>query len=255
MSTAKSDLLHELHTRGYVHQCTDEASLDALARKDTITGYIGFDWEMDLNWTDEEALTDVAFDPCGAFDRPFVYYYLRVTCDSGAQAWTSPVLSINNPNGFHYNIIAEIDSVLLLVGESGFVARSFDAGQSWETLETPYEGSFFSAAGDQHSIVLLGLQGNAVISFDRGESWKQVETGVKRTLTSARVLDDGRLLVSQNGRPLLISNEDRTHLVELLWPAGISVSSFVLGDDRSLFTVGVGGVTRIKAPDFSTKVN
>ena len=43
MSTAKSDLLHELHTRGYVHQCTDEASLDALARKETITGYIGFD--------------------------------------------------------------------------------------------------------------------------------------------------------------------------------------------------------------------
>jgi tyrosyl-tRNA synthetase len=43
MSTAKSDLLHELYTRGYVHQCTDEASLDALACKEIITGYIGFD--------------------------------------------------------------------------------------------------------------------------------------------------------------------------------------------------------------------
>jgi tyrosyl-tRNA synthetase len=43
MSTAKSDLLHELYTRGYVHQCTDEASLDDLARNEIVTGYIGFD--------------------------------------------------------------------------------------------------------------------------------------------------------------------------------------------------------------------
>jgi tyrosyl-tRNA synthetase len=43
MSTAKSDLLHELSARGYIHQCTDESALDALARKEIITGYIGFD--------------------------------------------------------------------------------------------------------------------------------------------------------------------------------------------------------------------
>ncbi|ODR93968.1 tyrosine--tRNA ligase [Methyloceanibacter stevinii] len=43
MTTAKSDLLHELSARGYIHQCTDEAGLDALARKEIITGYIGFD--------------------------------------------------------------------------------------------------------------------------------------------------------------------------------------------------------------------
>jgi tyrosyl-tRNA synthetase len=43
MSPVKSDLLHELTTRGYIHQCTDEAELDALARSETITGYIGFD--------------------------------------------------------------------------------------------------------------------------------------------------------------------------------------------------------------------
>ena len=43
MSTVKSDLLQELATRGYVHQCTDEAALDKLARSEIITGYIGFD--------------------------------------------------------------------------------------------------------------------------------------------------------------------------------------------------------------------
>jgi tyrosyl-tRNA synthetase len=43
MSTVKSDFLHELESRGYVHQITDEPGLDRLARTETITGYIGFD--------------------------------------------------------------------------------------------------------------------------------------------------------------------------------------------------------------------
>ncbi|MGA8691189.1 MAG: tyrosine--tRNA ligase [Methyloceanibacter sp.] len=43
MSTTKSELLDELKTRGYVHQATDEAGLNKLARTERITGYIGFD--------------------------------------------------------------------------------------------------------------------------------------------------------------------------------------------------------------------
>jgi len=39
----KSDLLDTLHARGFIHQCTDEAGLDALAAGERITGYIGFD--------------------------------------------------------------------------------------------------------------------------------------------------------------------------------------------------------------------
>jgi tyrosyl-tRNA synthetase len=43
MSTVKSDFLHELKARGFIHQSTDEAGLDMLARSERITGYIGFD--------------------------------------------------------------------------------------------------------------------------------------------------------------------------------------------------------------------
>lgn len=51
----------------------------------------GCGWQMDIEFTDEESLAGVAFPPGGAFTTPFVYYYLRVTCSSGAQAWPSPV--------------------------------------------------------------------------------------------------------------------------------------------------------------------
>jgi tyrosyl-tRNA synthetase len=41
--THQSDLLSTLATRGYIHQMTDAAALDALAAKQVVPGYIGFD--------------------------------------------------------------------------------------------------------------------------------------------------------------------------------------------------------------------
>ena len=43
MSTYQSDLLRLLDERGYIHQLTDAAGLDALAAKQIVPGYIGFD--------------------------------------------------------------------------------------------------------------------------------------------------------------------------------------------------------------------
>jgi tyrosyl-tRNA synthetase len=43
MSAFKSAFLKELSARGYIHQCTDEAGLDALADTGNLTAYIGFD--------------------------------------------------------------------------------------------------------------------------------------------------------------------------------------------------------------------
>ena len=47
------------------------------------------DWHATLELTDEEPL-----GPClleSAAGKQFAYYYVRVTCTSGAQAWSSPV--------------------------------------------------------------------------------------------------------------------------------------------------------------------
>jgi tyrosyl-tRNA synthetase len=43
MSDRNSSLLRLLEERGYIHQATDAAALDALASKEVVTGYIGFD--------------------------------------------------------------------------------------------------------------------------------------------------------------------------------------------------------------------
>ena len=43
MTTYRSPLLQLLDERGYIHQVTDAAALDALASKEVVSGYIGFD--------------------------------------------------------------------------------------------------------------------------------------------------------------------------------------------------------------------
>ena len=43
MTQYQSDLLNQLHQRGYIHQQTDASALDALAVKEIVPGYIGFD--------------------------------------------------------------------------------------------------------------------------------------------------------------------------------------------------------------------
>jgi len=43
MANLKSDFLKILTERGFVHQCSDEAGLDALARKGEVTAYVGYD--------------------------------------------------------------------------------------------------------------------------------------------------------------------------------------------------------------------
>jgi tyrosyl-tRNA synthetase len=43
MSTLQSDFIKVLQSRGYIHQCTDLDGLDALAARETVAAYIGFD--------------------------------------------------------------------------------------------------------------------------------------------------------------------------------------------------------------------
>ncbi len=55
MSAFKSEFLHTLSTRGFIHQTSDDAGLDALFTKETVSAYIGFDPD--------------SFQPaCGRFD-------------------------------------------------------------------------------------------------------------------------------------------------------------------------------------------
>ena len=43
MEPFKSEMMRMLAERGFMHQCSDAVALDALAQKERVVGYIGFD--------------------------------------------------------------------------------------------------------------------------------------------------------------------------------------------------------------------
>ena len=68
---------------------SDLVSLEVVRNGETIHRVEPGDWRGEVDFTDEEPLDDLALR-APRFGR-FVYYYLRATCASNAQAWSSPV--------------------------------------------------------------------------------------------------------------------------------------------------------------------
>lgn len=80
--------------REFVAQIAAESDIervDVVRNGQDVYSMGGDGWRAGIDWADGEELGSVALDPMGWFTRPCVYYYLRVTCASGAQAWSSPV--------------------------------------------------------------------------------------------------------------------------------------------------------------------
>jgi tyrosyl-tRNA synthetase len=102
MSTFKSDLMRVLSERGFIHQCSDSAALDALATKGRITAYAGYDctapslhvghllWMMMLRWMQKTGHRPIALtgggttrvgDPSGRDETRKVLTYDQIAAN------------------------------------------------------------------------------------------------------------------------------------------------------------------------------
>jgi len=145
----------------------------------------------------------------------------------------------------HISRVIQVDSTLLLVAESGTLARSDNGGATWTKLESPYQGSFFGALRiDDGSVLVYGMRGNVYRLLDLGATWQKVELGTTASLMGGAQLGDGRILLVGN-TGLLALSRDGGRTLELHWsPAGKGFAQVVEADGR-LLAVGEGGVSVI----------
>ena len=125
----------------------------------------GQTWQLQHFNPEGRALYDVLFLE-GSIVALGGYGTYLVTTDDG-KTW-APVTSPLTELGQHFNAAVTLgDGTLLIAGERGLLARSRDAGASWELLESPYTGSFFGAlpVGDKGAVV-FGLRGNLYATAD-----------------------------------------------------------------------------------------
>jgi photosystem II stability/assembly factor-like uncharacterized protein len=211
----------------------------------------GLTWVKQFEDLEREApLLDVWFkDPNNGF-AVGAYGALLATTDGGAN-WEDVSDRLDNEDGYHLNaIVAVKDSGLFVVGELGGMFRSADWGQTWETLQGPYQGSLFGALGTNEAGTLLvyGLRGHLFRSADFGDSWEQIELNtpnngpLKFGLADGNLLADGSIVVvGHSGTVLKSADHGRTfNLVNRA--DRLSLAGVAAVDNGNLILVGQGGV-------------
>lgn len=168
-------------------------------------------------------------------------YGLVLETGDGGQTWHEVSERLPNPDGYHLNGIAAVQGGgLLVVGEQGSLYRSLDAGASWQSLPSPYAGSWFGviATGQPGTLLIYGLRASLYRSADFGESWQQIELAdvhgaFASGLAGAARLDSGELLLVGNGGSVLRSRDQ-----------GRSFRLYRRADRRALAGVAAAGPDR-----------
>ncbi|PWU28789.1 BNR domain-containing protein [Pseudomonas sp. RW407] len=178
-------------------------------------------------------------------------YGLALATGDGGLSWQSWMGHLPNPNGLHLYAVAGQGSVLYLAGEQGLLLRSRDAGEHFEALQGPYDGSYFAAAMLPDGRLLVGgLRGKLFASDDDGASFRALANPVPASLNGIRVAG-GQLLLANQAGMLLRSGLDDFAPRPLAVSDGLPLSAATLAADGALVAVGMAGARRL-APSSSS---
>jgi photosystem II stability/assembly factor-like uncharacterized protein len=165
------------------------------------------------------------------------------SADAG-RTWTKRMIESEEFDR-HISQVLPVGASLLMVAESGTLARSDDGGATWTPITSPYQGSYFGALATRDgAIVAFGMRGNVYRTTDFGTTWQQVALDTTQSLMAGRQLADGRVLLVGNTGLLAVSKDDGQTL-ELHWaPLGKGYSALVETGGQVIL-VGEGGVSTL----------
>ncbi|MFD2229023.1 WD40/YVTN/BNR-like repeat-containing protein [Alkalimarinus sediminis] len=220
------------------------------------------DQQADIEFQLEEAqfgLEDAQFDAETGPSKPLLdvwfanelkgfavgAYGFFFATDDGGKNWYNVSSRIDNQDRFHLNAISEVvGGSLFVVGEAGNIFRSNDIGDTWERVDSPYEGSFFgvNGTGNVNEVLVFGLRGNLYRSIDLGASWTRINTGNEATLIAAGQGDDGIVTVVGNSGIVLVSGNAGESFQAVVRENRQALSAVHLLENGNFLLVGEHGV-------------
>jgi len=124
----------------------------------------------------------------------------------GGKTWEPWLDRLNNPKHLHLYSIRGQDGHVYVAGEQGLVAWLDAGAQRFETIRSPYAGSFFGVLPTAGGAVVFGMRGNAFRIDRNGAGWQKLETGVVGGLTGASSLGDGHLALISSAGDVLVGS-------------------------------------------------
>lgn len=168
-----------------------------------------------------------------------------VGTENGGQHWVNQDSKLDNPDQFHLNTVTgDGKGRVFVAGEGGVMFRTLDGGQSWESLEPFYDGSWFGAVyNPQHDALLVfGLRGNLYRSIDFGATWEPVvDSDNSNTLAGGNASAAGGIVLAGGDGTVLRSTDGGQTFQKTIMKDRLSLSSGI-GRDGKLIVVGQGGI-------------
>ncbi|MNM82973.1 Ycf48-like protein [compost metagenome] len=162
----------------------------------------------------------------------------------GGRHWQPWIDRVDNPSGFHLTAMASDGEHLFLAGEQGLLLRMNAAGERFEALQSPYQGSYFGVYAEPGVVLAYGLRGNVFRSTDGGANWAQIAIGLPVSITASARGADGRLyLFSQAGHALVSADHGAT-FQPLDTGALVPVTDALANGDAGLVLVGNRGLVQ-----------
>lgn len=178
-------------------------------------------------------------------------YGLFLESEDGGESWADRRVGEGD---FHLNqIVPAGGSRLYIVGEAGTLLRSDDSGMNWETLTSPYEGSFFGAlALSEDSLLVFGLRGHLFRTDDGGANWTELSSGTEASLSDGLRLEDGTVFVAGLAGTMLVSQDQGHSFSYHQQEDRKGFSALVTAVDGMLVGVGEFGVKQFPINSFLT---
>jgi len=206
-----------------------------------------FDLELEQPFMDVYFLSSMHGMAVGA------YGILMETIDGG-KTWENRYFeSLDDPEfGLpHFNVIRQASSgELYMAGEAGFIAQSLDMGKSWQQLERPYDGSYFTLLiTKSNTLIAAGLRGNIFCSQDSGANWTRVLSESHELIDDSLQLADGTIILLGLSGTILTSHDDGHSFRLRQQPDRLAISASLSTGSGHLIITGEGGIKRILIKD------
>ena len=169
-------------------------------------------------------------------------YGKMVVTKDGGESWEDRLLF--EEDDFHINALVKAsDGTIWAAAEAGSLYKSMDNGDTFEPVDSPYEGSFWNGiALDSGRVLLFGMRGN-VFYTDDGENWEHSDTGTRQSLSGAIVRNDGTVMIVGNGGVMLSSENQGRTFESLYQPDRVDLTGVAQKPDGSVYLIGAHGIT------------
>lgn len=160
----------------------------------------------------------------------------------GGTTWEPLNHRTDNPKGLHLYALAGNSAAMYVAGEQGLLRRWNPYKQLFESIPSPYNGSYFGMLVKGATLVVFGMRGNAFRSVDGGVSWMKLVSNTTEAITAGTMMADGRVVLVTLGGRILLGSAEGNALARVQPSKPMPYFGVVAADAGSIAVVGAAGV-------------